>query len=404
MMKIEKLRNAIQHYSWGTVDYIPNLLGINNDDRIPFAELWMGDHPRGVSVIDTGTGEISLKEYISRFPEKALGKEIAAMYGDALPFLFKVLSAASPLSIQAHPNKSQALEGFRRENKMGIPLDAFHRNYRDDNHKPEIICALTPFTAMCGFRRREKIDELFSKTESSIYTKYLKALLSSGKPDSLRTFFTAYMNLDPPVLGRLIEEVLSGVKNDIMLESRLITEFHALKGTDPGVLAPFFLNIFELKPGEALFQGPGELHAYVRGTGIELMANSDNVLRGGMTSKNIDKEELLKILTYKEDTPVLLKGIETSPCVFQYKTPVKEFVLRRLELENDCPVSLGNSCSAQIFLSISGKGTFHTDGETLSFSKGESFFLPAFLKECTVMGNGECFVASAAEAEKADVL
>ncbi len=396
MFKIVKLKNTVQHYPWGTTDYIPALLGVENKDNAPYAELWMGDHPRGPSMVVTDSGKLSLREYIHQSPEEILGEKTAAVYGESLPFLFKVLSAADPLSIQAHPDKEQAEEGFLRENRAGISLDAYNRNYRDNNHKPEIICALTPFTAMCGFKKREEIDALFSKTGSRVYAEYLRKFLISENPSALRSFFRAYMELEPSVLTVLLKEILKSIEGENNLESRLIADFFKRNGTDPGVLAPLYLNVFELKPGEALFQGPGELHAYVKGTGIELMANSDNVLRGGMTSKNIDKEELLKILSCSEGRPSVLKGVPELPCVSRYETPVEEFLLRRILLDKGCSVSFENSSSAQIFLSISGKGTLLSGGQSVPFSKGESFFLPASLPPCTVQGFGECFIASTA--------
>ncbi len=395
-MRIEKLKNTVQHYPWGTTDYIPALLGVENRDNTPYAELWMGDHPRGPSSLEKGSGSQSLREYIHQSPGKILGEKTAAAYGDSLPFLFKVLSAADPLSIQAHPDKKQAEEGFLRENRAGIPLDAYKRNYRDTNHKPEIICALTPFTAMCGFKKREEIDALFTATGSKVYGDYLKKILTSDEPAALPRFFRAYLEMEPSILGTLLKEVIAGIKGKTDIESRLVVDFYKRNGTDPGVLAPFYLNVFELKPGEALFQGPGELHAYVKGTGIELMANSDNILRGGMTSKNIDREELLNILTWNEGRPEILKGVPVSPCVFRYESPVKEFLLKRILLEKGCAVSLDTGTSAQIFLSISGGGTLLSGGQSVSFSKGESFFLPAALPSCTVQGEGEFFTASTA--------
>ncbi len=396
MVKIEKLRNTVQHYSWGSTEYIPSLLGVENRDHAPYAELWMGDHPRGPSMVVSGTHEIPLQEYILQSPEDALGKETLQHFGNSLPYLFKVLSAAAPLSIQVHPDRKQAEEGFLRENSAGIPLDAFNRNYRDRNHKPEIICALTPFTAMCGFKHRKEIDSLFLKTGSRIYMEYLQSALVSGVSSAVHRFFTAYMNLEPPVLNTLIEEVAAKAQGESSLESRLVTDFYRRNGTDPGVLAPLFLNVFELKPGEALFQGPGELHAYVKGTGIELMANSDNVLRGGMTAKHIDKDELLRILSPREGRPPLVKGVPEAPCVYRYETPAEEFLLKRLLLTEGCTVSLENGRSAQIFLSIGGTGTLQAGTQSVAFSRGDTFFLPASLPPCRIQGEGECFTASVA--------
>ncbi len=396
-MHIEKLKNSIQNYPWGTSDYIPDLLGINNKDNIPFAELWMGTHPRGTSFVLSNSEEIPLNRYIESAPESILGKHTAKAFGNTLPFLFKVLSAARPLSIQAHPDKIQAGEGFQRENNQGIPLDAPNRTYRDTHHKPEIICAVTPFTAMCGFRLPGDIDSLFTESGSKTYKKYLQEFLISGGGNTIADFFTAYLNLDESALSSLVREVVFRAQEKKSLETHLLVDFYQHYGVDPGVLAPFFLNIFTLKPGEALFQGPGILHAYVEGTGIELMANSDNVLRGGMTPKYKNKEELLKILTFTDKKQQILDGEEEQPCVYCYNTPAEEFILKRLLLKDNCTVSMNERGSVEIIICIKGSGTFRSADQVVSFTRGDSFMIPADIPSYTMRGSGECFIASVPE-------
>ncbi len=396
-MRIEKLSNPVQHYSWGTTDFIPGFLGLENKDKKPFAELWMGDHIRGTSSVIIENEKIPVTDFIKTDPENILGRDTVLSFGKSLPFLFKILSAGSPLSIQAHPNKKQAEEGFKRENERGIPLDAFNRNYRDSNHKPEILCALTPFTAMCGFRESGEIDNLFSITGSDLYKEYLKNSLVSHKDNALRVFFTKYMNLDKVSISRLIKEIIRWARNDNSSEAGLISEFYEIYGDDPGVLAPLFLNVFELQPGEALYQGPGELHAYVRGTGIELMANSDNVLRGGMTSKNVDTGELLNILSFNGGKPKILNAIQESPCIYKYTTEVNEFILKKIIPVNGCPAHVQNRVSVEIFLCTKGKGSIRSDKELVYFSRGDSYIIPAAIPSYTVEGEGECFIASVPE-------
>ncbi len=393
-MKIMKLRNTVQHYSWGTKDFIPGLLGIDNKSGEPFAELWMGSNPRGESLVEEDGSEVPLSEVISRCADDVLGRNVSERFGGGLPFLFKVLSAGTPLSIQAHPDKKAAEEGFRRENDLGIPLDAFNRNYKDDNHKPEIICALTPFTAMCGFRSPEEIHSMFSETGSVFYGNHLAPLLKEGTENGLRRFFTRYMKLSGDEAGRIIEEVISWAEKGESAEARLIVEFSKLHPGDRGVLAPLFLNVFELEPLQALYQGPGELHAYVRGSGIELMANSDNVLRGGMTGKNVDVDELLRILTFNFGKPQIIEAEEKAPCEFFYDTPVGEFMLERIYLDDSCSGVRRAPVSAEIFICTEGSGVIKADDYGLSFSRGDSFFIPASVSSYDLEGRFECFAAS----------
>ncbi len=393
-MNIVKLKNTVQHYSWGTKDFIPGLLGIDNLDGEPFAELWMGSNPRGESLVEEKGSAVPLSELISRSADDVLGKNVSAKFGGSLPFLFKVLSAGTPLSIQAHPDKKAAEEGFRRENELGIPLDAFNRNYKDDNHKPEIICALTPFTAMCGFRSPSEIDSMFSETGSTFYGNQLAPLLKDRTTNGLRSFFTRYMKLSRDEVSLIIGEVITWAEKEESPEARLIVEFSKLHPGDHGVLSPLFLNVFELKPLQALYQGPGELHAYVRGSGIELMANSDNVLRGGMTSKNVDVDELLKILNFNFGKPQIIEAAEKAPCEFFYDTPVGEFLLERIYLDDSCSGVQRFPASAEIIICTEGRGEIKTDDYGLSFFRGDSFFIPASVSSYNLEGSFECFAAS----------
>lgn len=384
------------HYPWGTVDFIPDLLGINNSDGEHYAELWMGTHPRGESVTLEDGQPVS--DIIKSDPESILGKKTLDKFGGSLPFLFKVLSAGSPLSIQAHPNKKQAEEGYERENRASVPLDAYNRNYRDNNHKPEIICALTPFTAMCGFRTSQEINTLFAGTGSQLYREFLYSLLNpaeeKAEPAILKDFFSTYMVLEEEIKRDLIEEVLSWAKGEGIREAELVRKFAELYPGDSGVLSPLFLNVFSLKKGEALFQGPGELHAYVEGTGIELMANSDNVLRGGMTPKNVDLDELLNILDFGAEKPTVITGKERKKCLFSYKTEAEEFLLERAVLDGSCGAVEVTCDSAQIVLCVQGNGILDYQGGSVEFAKGDSILIPFTAHSYTLRGAAECFISS----------
>jgi mannose-6-phosphate isomerase len=297
---IALLENTIENYAWGSRTAIPSLLGMEPDGK-PQAELWIGAHPKAPSRLNG----MRLDEVIASDPARVLGDRVALKFG-ALPFLMKVLAAAEPLSIQCHPNRAQAKEGFARENAAGIPLGAAHRNYRDDNHKPELIVALTEFRALKGFRTREEIAARL------------------GPFDDLGALFVDVMSWPKAK----VDEVATRSGDAI------VAELSKRYPGDPGTLAPLFLNAVTLSPGQALFLRDRELHSYLEGTGIEIMANSDNVLRGGLTPKHVDVPELERILSFAPgDTcvldPIAMNGERT------YETPAAEFVLSSIRVDGE---------------------------------------------------------------------
>lgn len=391
IMKPLKMINRIQKYSWGSVDYIPNMLGLIQSGE-HWAELWMGDHPRAPSSVILDSGDVTLGQLILQYPNEILGVD-SKRFGTRLPFLFKVLSAGSPLSIQAHPDKAQAEAGFLDENVRSIPLDAFERNYKDDNHKPEIICALTPFTAMCGFRDSEAIKSNFQKIQSLVFSDFLLSSFKDGVENKIRSFFAALMSLEASNLNKLIKDALIWAESDNSPEADLIKKFAALYNNDPGILAPLFLNIYILNPGEALYQGPGELHAYVEGTGIELMSNSDNVLRGGLTPKHVDVDELLKVLNFKSSDKVILDPVKKDSGQFEYITPSDEFSLGFLKVDEKISVKINNRKSIEILICISGKADLASKKGTITISRGESILVPASVESYTISGIAEIFTA-----------
>jgi mannose-6-phosphate isomerase len=345
------LKNPVKHYPWGSPKWIPGMLGIDNGGEEPWAELWMGAHPAAPSVVCVQGTEKSLGQLIAADPIRCLGEEWAA--AGTLPFLLKLLAASRPLSIQAHPGKEQARQGWLRENEQGIPLDAPERNYRDDNHKPEIICALSPFTALCGFRPPAEIASLlswfFTGAASSLQSGLspLWAALANteeGGRSALRGFLKNLFAIPRSLREEMTRYALSvpvslGSHGELRA---LIRSFAELYPEDPGILSPLYLNLLRLKPGEALYLPAGILHAYVEGFGVELMASSDNVLRGGLSSKHIDAEELMKILYFHPFMPELLRpGNPPSGFsgIFSYPSPCKEFSLSVIEsLEGPFPL------------------------------------------------------------------
>jgi mannose-6-phosphate isomerase len=382
---IVKLKNTVKNYDWGSPQWIPELLGERNISRVPWAELWMGVHPGGPSrLADDPEGEL-LSQLIEDDPGYCLGEDIEKTFG-ALPFLFKILAAGKPLSIQAHPNLEQAREGWVRENQEGIALTAPERNYRDANHKPEILCALSPFTAMSGFREAAEIRallEAFSRDAPPVLKDSLKPLLSAlAGIEPLRTFLSALFGLGPEARRSLSvyagEQKLEKVYPEHRDEWKLISWFAELYPGDPAVIAPLYLNLIDLEPGEAVFLPAGVLHAYVYGLGVELMANSDNVLRGGLTPKHIDLKELFRVLEFSPHRPRILSPGEDNgkgASVFKYPVPCREFSLSILTGgENACYES-----GPSIVMVTQGevRVSDNSGREETVLKKGESAFIPA---------------------------
>ncbi|MDH3828905.1 MAG: mannose-6-phosphate isomerase, class I, partial [Desulfobacterales bacterium] len=270
-MKISILKNSIQEYAWGSTQAIPDLLGRKNPERKTQAELWMGAHPKAPSLAQHNGQWISLPELIAKNPVDVLGKKVAQDFNNHLPYLFKVLAAAKPLSIQAHPGLRQAREGFQRENALKIPLDAPNRNYRDDNHKPECICALTRFWALSRFRKISGILAYFTKLNLRQLEAELAEFKKRPTANGLKRFYTSLMRLDRDHQKRIVAEALGQARG---FESEDAVFKWMLKlaedyPDDIGVLSPILLNLICLEPGQALFLDAGELHAYLEGLGIE---------------------------------------------------------------------------------------------------------------------------------------
>lgn len=406
-MAVYKIENEIQNYAWGSASAMTELLGYANPDNKPMAELWMGAHPKSPSVlIDREGVKVPLNDYIASVPERALGVKTGEEFGGRLPFLFKVLAAGSPLSIQAHPTIEQAKAGFARENEAGIAPGAFERNYKDDNHKPEIIYALSDYTAMRGFRPPQEIAKNFRKLKSEKITPYSDALYDCGPTDVselLKAFFTALMTLSKEEKEAAIEYAVDeafGTWSErgygMETESYWIRRFAKLYPGDIGILSPLYLNIIDLKPGQAMFLPAGELHAYLEGLGIELMANSDNVLRGGLTPKHVDVPELLSTLKFSAGRPEILEAAQLSDSETFFRTPAPEFVLSRIEIEGGSyELSTGEIAGLPaILLCVSGslKLTDET-GAVIELGQGETVFAE-YGSSIKLEGTGSLFRAS----------
>lgn len=397
VMRIYRLENVVQNYAWGSTTAISQITRRPTPSEKPQAELWMGTHPKGPSRVQIDDHTMALQELIEQQPVDILGPHTAKHYNNALPFLFKILAAARPLSIQAHPDMAQAREGYARENRTGKPVDAPDRNYRDGNHKPEIIVALTPFWGLNGFRIPETAAALLDPICPTSLKDALKALRFDGKK-GLRTFFNAMMTLGDKEKTAACDEIVrkaaaTGTKTPVL--EWVLTLADAYPG-DLGILSPALLNLVCLDPGQAMYLPAGQLHAYLDGVGIELMANSDNVLRGGLTPKHVDVSELLRIVRF-QSTAVKTIGPEPArDCEAVYHSPAAEFCLSVIRT---CAVTAYRAPairSVEILLCTEGKGRMAETGcgETLDVSSGNSFLVPAAVKGYTIRGDLTLYKAS----------
>ncbi|MET8983685.1 mannose-6-phosphate isomerase, class I [Streptomyces sp. NPDC004539] len=380
---MDRLDNTVRPYAWGSRTAIPHLLGVEPTGE-PQAEMWLGAHPGAPSRTARGT----LVELIDAHPESELGEAAVAKFGPRLPFLLKLLAAGAPLSLQVHPNLRQAKEGYDDEEARGIPLDAPQRNYKDANHKPELICALTEFDGLCGFRAPEESAALLEGLGVDSLKPYADLLRAHPEDAALREVLTAVLGADRAEMTRTVTEATAAC-------ARLggaytpYAEIARHYPGDPGVIAAMLLNHVRLQPGEALFLGAGIPHAYLNGLGVEIMANSDNVLRCGLTPKHVDVPELLRIVRFEATGPGVLRP-EASPDGEEvYDTPIDEFRLSRYVLPEGTSVHDLTRSAPQILLCTAG--TVRAGEHELA--PGQSVFVAADEK-AEVSGVGTLFRAT----------
>jgi len=398
MKTIGLLKNTIQEYAWGSYTAIPDLLGENSPAQIPQAELWMGAHPKAPSRVKCDGKWRSLPELIAENPEAILGRTVARKFDNRLPYLFKVLAAAKPLSIQAHPSRTQALKGFERENRLGIPFDAYNRNYKDDNHKPECICALTPFWGLNGFRKISEILSLIEKVCPQGLETEIKALRMQPDSQGLKGFFQILMTMNQQRQNQIIDKALLHAKKlseDNQIYKWMLSLHHEYPA-DIGIFSPILLNLICLEPGQAMFLQAGELHAYLDGVGIELMANSDNVLRGGLTPKHVDVPELLNVLNFEEREISILSQEALSDSEGIYSSQAEEFILSVIQVKKDVSYTSPVERSVEIILCTHGKAKIVDieNKDILHLNKGSSVIIPAAVEAYGIDGEATFYKAS----------
>lgn len=384
------LDGVVRPYAWGSRTAIASLRQKPVPSPHPEAELWFGAHAEGPATVLGPDGGVQgdLLELIDDDPQRALGAASIDQFGARLPLLLKVLAADEPLSLQAHPSAEQAREGFAREEAAGVPIDAPTRNYKDASHKPELIVAISEFDALAGFRDPARTIDLLRELQVRELDPYLGMLVGQPDAEGLRAVFTTWLTLPESSLRTVVPAVLSGAVDALNAgsqfapELRTALELGEIYPNDPGVLASLLLNRIHLSPNEGLYLPAGVLHAYLSGTGVEIMANSDNVLRGGLTPKHIDVPELLRVLDFAPvDVGDLTPRMRTVGAERIYVTPAPEFRLSRVELEGTGLHQPSSICfdmpGPQILATMGGTIEVRLPGDPpLAVSSGYAVWIP----------------------------
>ena len=395
---MEALVTAVQPYAWGSMTAIPEILG-EPPSSTPVAELWVGAHPVAPSHLRRGGRSVSLDQLVAADPVGELGRRTADRFG-RFPFLLKILAAAAPLSLQVHPSAEQARAGFAAEEAAGIPRDALDRNYRDDWPKPEIACALTPFRALAGFRPvAESVAVLRAiagcSGDATVQTLAEDLAAAPDGPAGIAHLLRAVLSADGEIGAALARAVADGASDalagelppEVAADLEFARSLAAQCPGDPSVLGALLLNRITLAPGEAVFLPAGNMHAYLSGTAVELMASSDNVLRGGLTPKHVDVAELLAILDTRPRSPEVIVGRELSPREFEYLTPTPQFALSRVEVAPGAPVRLAGCDGPQLFLCVAGAATLSSARGEVRIAGGHAVYARAGEGSVTVTGD-----------------
>jgi mannose-6-phosphate isomerase len=388
---------TVMPYAWGSRTAIATLQGRTTPSHGPEAELWMGAHPLAPSRIVRGGAITPLTSVIAEDSVRELGAATAARFGPRLPFLLKVLAAEQPLSLQAHPTEAQARAGFDDEERRGVPRDAAHRNYKDPHHKPELVCALTVFDALCGFRRAADTLMLVEALAVPALSAHLAPLRRAPNASGLASAFRAIMTMEAADAARVVEDTVStcrAYRGPFARECEWAVRLAHQYPGDRGVISALLLNLVRLQPGEAIYLDAGNLHAYLSGVGVEIMASSDNVLRGGLTPKHVDVGELLKVLDFTDGPVPVRHPRAASPNEDVWETPAAEFRLSRIRLDGRpfaCAVD-----GPEIVLCVDGRAEVAPgDGmPAVNLARGQAAFVPASTGNYVLRGTGVVFRAT----------
>jgi len=374
MQKAYKLLGKHRHYDWGGNTFLPNLMGVENVNHLPYAEYWMGAHALATSTIETTEGQKDLAALIKENPVQWLGKEVATKF-EVLPYLYKILDVRDMLSIQVHPSKQNAVLGFKAEQAKDIAIDAANRNYKDENHKPEIMVALSDFWLLHGFLPPAILEERLNTYSC------LKPLMNEFRGGDYQNLYSFFMQLpmeaSDSILKPLLKEASAAVakgtvtKNDPHFWAhKYYADGIPLKNIDKGIFSIYILNIVYIPKYQGIFQGAGILHAYLEGQNIELMANSDNVLRGGLTPKHVDVKELIQHVNFVPTYVSILKGKKLTDQEINYPCPVPDFSLTKIVL-NRGDVYTISTFSLEMLLVMDGEVII----EDIAYKAGDTALL-----------------------------
>jgi mannose-6-phosphate isomerase len=388
-MSVYSLTGAVRPYAWGSRTVIAELQGRPAPTGEPEAELWLGAHPGDPATVATPGGPVSLETLITEDPKGQLGEPVLEAFGPRLPYLLKVLAAETPLSLQAHPDPAYAKLAFaRQEADPSLP-----KNYTDANHKPEMLVAITPFEALCGFRA----PTVAADAIEAFGIDSLAPVVGSLRAGDLRTAVQTLLTWPADDRAPLIEAAAATAAGHLDDPSfALAADLAGHYPGDPGVLVALLLNHVQLQPGEAIWMPAGNLHAYLRGAGVELMAASDNVLRGGLTPKRVDVGELLNVLRFEVLEDPILHSSAVAPGITTWPVPVPDFELLRIDLDGTRPPLEVPATGPRIILALSGDLFVGeaVDGTPVELTPGTAAYASADAGAIKVAGSGQLFVAA----------
>jgi mannose-6-phosphate isomerase len=398
---VDLLGNTVQPYAWGSRTAIAELLGEPTPSAGPQAELWIGAHPSAPSVLTRDGVAGTLTAAIAANPSLELGERVARRFGGRLPFLLKVLAADKALSVQLHPTREQAEAGFADEERRGVPRNARERVYVDDWPKPEILCALTPFEALAGLRPADQAAEAIEGLGLPELKELVAGLRANPTPrgvaDALTQLLTWPEDHRAQLAAKAVEAagIEAGKGGPYAAAYDAVVRMSADHPNDIGLVCSLLMNHRVIEPGQALFMGAGGVHAYIKGVGIELMANSDNVIRAGLTPKHIDIPELVRVLDPAVEVPVLTAR-QTAPGIEVFDTPVPEFRLSRLTLADGAALTVPGDGGPRVMLCLAGEASVscgtEPDGHFV-LERGQSCFLSAADTNVLLTGAGTFFLA-----------
>ncbi len=395
-----RLQNSLKTQKWGSPSLLANLLGEKNTEGLSWAELWMGTHPAGANLVQLDKKTtIPLDKLIKPHAAALLGPVVSKKIKQ-LPFLFKVLGLGSPLSLQLHPTREQAVAGFNAENQAGVPIHAGTRVFKDPYAKSEIICALSDdFEALVGFRSYGAIIEEFDLASFSLLHHELETFTNQPNAEGFRDFLTALSLIKGPRLDKLLSEAQDYANSCTEAHQQWVSQLIELFPNDITCLAPLYMNFVPLPAGKAFYMPNNTVHCYLQGMAVELMDVSDNTVRLGLTDKKTHTALAWELMNFE---PTVIELLEATQEGITFDTPTPNYTLSRIEITADNPHFINGNNPPQILFCAKGKArlicaagnTKVADRTALPMVRGEAFFIPYGSGGYSIEGRGEFFIAS----------